>query len=347
MIAIVTPYGPGETTLAALRLADLVEACGVPVVLVAPDRAAGPVDCRWDGRVRAPHRALSPVAARADALVTFGACPFLVARLARLARGRRFRRVLVLPWHAVQGDGPDVAGYDLVVCPAQAGYESLRRRIGPRSSRPFRFRWCRFDAAPARPPDPDARGPSLCVATGPADAGRGGWLVPALATLLDRAPGLRMTVVRRGAWAARDRRRLAALEARHAGRLTLARQTTFDALAAAFAAHAWALFPAVRAEFALLPALAAERGAGVLAFDVPPFSAVVTPARGRLIPCRVRAGPFHAPTAVPEPALVIGSALRVLEGRPHLAEPRPPADPGPDFAAFWCRHLGLPAPAGT
>lgn len=342
MIAVVAPYGKGEVTAAAARVAAAVMAAGDQVRFVAPGKPVSGVHHAWDRRVlfAADAVAVARHSQGAEAVVHFTRdAPALAA--ARLAAPRA-RQVLVADWHSVSAQWPDLACYDRVVSPSAACHSAVAGSRAAKGGDPKRYRWVLFDAGLPQVPRRTAAGPvHACVVATPGVIDHwGSQLLYAVERVLDSVPSASVTLLSGKAWPDHDRRRLKAGEARYLGRL--AHTPWHGALAASRDFHGadWAVLPATRAAFGITASAALRCGVPVVAFDVPPFSEHVRPDSGVLVKGPVRESESGAVTAVPCVESFSTACCKAFSGK-VVAVATDHASSA-DFDAFW-RSLLWPA----
>lgn len=266
MIAVVAPYGPGEATSAALRVADEAVAAGYEVRFVALNPTARPLHPFWDGRIFSA-RGCGPCTAarRCTAVVAFQPCPSVIDQIALVSRARR---ILV----AGRGLGPvrtTAVGFDKLVATSRVRRDCLLSDLP--AGWDGKAAWVQFEPGLDGPPPPvlpaDGR-LRVCVYAGPAafDAGDAG-LPPLLAALTARPDRFAVTLLAARSWPRRWRRTLARL----GGAVAAAPCLTLDRAAAAFRSHDLAVLLGPRWPFGLTPLRALACGCRVVAAAAEPL----------------------------------------------------------------------------
>jgi hypothetical protein len=347
-IGILAPYDPGETAAAAALVADLAVSRGAEVRWASPSPVRGPAFRGWDGRVtrvRSPRDA-RPWARDCDAFVAFEPAPWLLPLLGPsrplslvFCRGRlgRQRAAEVAAYRSVVFPDPwtrDAAGKaGLLGDGAEAGV-------------------CRWAPLPEPPPGPRAEGPTRVFVYAEGSApGDDAAALAGVSEVLERCPGVGVTLARARTWPGASHREALRLASRWPDRLRLSGPLTAAARAVELGRHDWLWLPAPATDFGLSAAQGLARGVPVVALAVLPYADLVRDGvDGVLLPCVPAQGWLGAPAAVPSRGAVAGRLPGWL-GEPARAavcrpDPARPAAARAAFEAYWAGLLSLPDAPG-
>ncbi len=322
MIVVYTPYGRTETTAAAIRLAELAVAAGLPTRLV----SVGPHESRvhpfWDKHVVSGRDGgLVGASAGATTCVWFVYGEFL--RRAAAQSAPKAVHILVPPWHGLPKPNTSLfPPYESIVCPSKHHHAAFLGRVVPdQDAATAAATWARWDAG-FPPVRHDGRAESgrlkglVFCDTGAIDE------CPAvtlriMAGLLERCDALHLTCLSTKSWSRPDRRKLAELAHTWGDRFAVLRPTDFQDQLTLMHGHDWFVYPAARTDFAFHPVRALHCGLPVAAWDVPPISERVrTGHNGVVVPCEIFANWANAPTAAAAATKFIDTVA------PYLCDPR-------------------------
>ena len=299
MIGIVTPYGRGSTTSAAIRLADVALARGADVRLVAFGRRESNVHPFWDSCVWSSKADGIYYAAKGcTQFVHFRVNKRLLEMTKLVAEDAG--HILVPPWHSLTlEDGETCKLYDKIVCPSKVYNHFFREHIRDKD-----VSWCRWESG--LPP---------VKRDGLVNAGRvsacfycdsntidfcGPMVIELISELLKSLPKLDVGVLSAKSWGRRDRTELSRLKKVYNSRLGVCPVGNLFEQATHFHHYDWLVYPAVRTDFCMVPAMALSCGLPVIAHDLPPLDELLTNDHsGVLVGCEIKTGVVRAPLAVP------------------------------------------------
>jgi len=315
MICILSPYGRGEVTTAAIRLADLVLSIGTEVRFVACGRMEKNVHPFWDSRVLTGRGEGVYKAARGcERVIHFLVDPAHVERVKLVAE--KAEHILVPSWHDLRPcDVRHLASYGLIVAPTQMAARLLQQECfgGTHPS----LTWCRWDAGlpPTRRDgvvaDKVIRACFYCDAS--AIDFCGPLVLHVAHELLSLLGRLEITLLSTKSWSKQDRQEMKRFMTRWPGRLKHKRVGNTIEQAKDFHAHDWVVFPGVRGDFGINVVRALACGAPCVVYDVEPFSELISDDRnGVLVPCEVRVTAMKAPLAVPSADKLIAGCARAF-----------------------------------
>lgn len=349
MIVIYTPYGRGETTAAAIRLAELAVAAALPTRLVSVGPHEDTVHPFWDSRVVCGRNdGIQTAAKGATICIWFVYGEYLRRTAAGVAP--KAAHVYVPPWHSQPKPSYDgMPPYEQIVCPSKHQQEAFISRVVPANQGHTHVTWARWDAGfPAVKHDGRSRDGKIRVLAhcdvGTIDE------CPAVAIrimegLLEACDHVEITCWSSKAWARRERRKLAEMRADRPDRFWLIHGGDLQAQLTHMHSHDWFLYPAVRTDFAMQPVRAMHCGLPVIAWDIPPISEHVrTDYSGVIVPCEISANWSNAPTAAAsaskfiatvEPYLNNVSALLDMQRSEWALRARSEA-----FQSFWLELFG-------
>jgi hypothetical protein len=289
-IGIYTPYDFGETTAAAIRLAEVAQYLSYPVTMLTPRKHELTVNPFWDRRVRVArhgrlgHTRIMDWTFDSHVCVWFGC----YVKAFQVAMGMKHGTVHVL----VPGCGslmPEqiamARAFHHVVCPSLQGAIS----VGLHTQNAQFIRWTSgiksIDKEKARV---DGR---ISVAVTP-DADlmrrRGYELMHVLEQLL-QLNGISFTVVLSDRPSKRDHERLEFMRKRHPGRFQVRVCLSTLHLKLLINDHDWLLVPSLSSRFGLPAQYALACHVPVVAWDVDPFDEMIEDGHnGYLIPCENR-----------------------------------------------------------
>lgn len=337
MIAIVAPYDRSDTTLAAIRVAELALSLGYDVTWFSPEPVRAGVDDRWDTRVRrAPHDVRTrPLAglSKLDCAIHFSHNPTMRAAFDAVRDG--VKQILVLPWKAHPQNFAVVADYDMIVSPTKSGSDEISakiKRLDVAAGRLSYVSWAGKPHTPIRRAKPVRR---LCVAFDreAMDSTFGMWAV-VLDEALAKYHHTSAIVYTPGALSKGDARRAKALTGVYGNRLLFAKGGGRACWQPAFAAADCVVLPSLSAEFGSVASLARDCGTPVMCHDFEPLAGHPS---DLLVPCSTRCRGSGAPMAVPDFGKWQGSLDRLLSsGFPSL---RTAAKGNVDFDTAWGKIL--------
>lgn len=337
MIAIVAPYDRSDTSLAAVRVAELCLSLGHDVSWLSPEPVRAGIDDRWDSRVRCVPRDVRtrPLEGfdRLDYAIHFSHNPAVHAAFDTAKDG--VKQILVLPWKSHPKDFGVVADYDTIVCPTKSGVDEISskvRKLGLAVGKLSYVSWAGKPSVPVRRAKPVRR---VCVAFDreAADATFGMWthmLDEALAKYHQTA----VTVYTPGALSKGDAKRARELNSVYGNRLLFAKGGGRVCWQSAFAAADCVVLPSLSAEFGSMASLARTCGTPVMCHD---FEPLVGHPSDLPVPCGVRCRSSGAPVAVPDFGKWQSAIDRLLSS--GFPSPRTVAKGTVDFDAAWDRIL--------
>lgn len=323
MIAVYTPYGRGETTAAAIRLAELAVAAALPTTLV----SVGPHEARvhpfWDRHVTCGRdQGVQSGAAGASICVWFVYGEYL--RRAAASAAPKAAHVYVPPWHGQQRPGLDgLPPYDQVVCPSRLHHAAFVNRVMPVGHSSTHVTWARWDAG-FSPVRHEGRSESKKVRVlAHCDVGAidecPAVAIAIMAGVVERCENVELTCWSGKSWSRRDRRRLVDLERQFAGRFRVVQGGDLQGQLTLMHDHDWFLYPAARCDFALHPVRALSCGLPVLAWDVAPVNEqVVHGSSGVLVPCEASSNWCSAPVANAQATLFVDAVVPFLSDARQL-----------------------------
>lgn len=350
MIGILAPYDRSETTLAALRIANLAVACGAEVRYVVVGRREHRLHPFWDQRVRSSSEDGVYIASQGcHAFVHFQTSPSL-RKMTELVAPKA-KHILVPPWHQLRlEDAAFVPDHHAVVCASSAHCTAVKETIFQGNvPETCKVTWTKFDAG--TPPvkrhgTVEFNKLKVCLHANYSVIDFCGplWL-HVIAELLDEMPRMDFTLLANKSWPEQDRKMIRDLKKNYPKRFTYKRQGDLDSLNSEFLVHDWAIIPWTRCNVGIMAMRALACGTPVVAFDVPPFSELISKRSGVLLPCELQVSRFNAPTAVPNLRGVLTTLLESFES-PNLLRRLQTEDwalPKRDdaFTKFWAEQLDL------
>lgn len=317
MIAIVAPYAHGETTLAAIRLAEELLAMGHEVRYVAAGPSAGHVCPFWDKRIWTSRGDGLCVAAQGcRTVIHFQPSRSLLNRATLVAD--QAKQVLVPSWHQLRKpDGELVRAYHQIVSPSLPCFTSVQQTFlaGRMLGNPPK--WTTFCSG-LRPVHRvgvlhDRRVRACLVADGTVIDSAGAQTLQLIRELLMAIPVLSFSLLSTRSWPDSGRKTIQKLGVQFPERFRAVRVGYVPDLTAEFHTHDWAIFPSARWEFGILPSRAADCGAGVIALDVAPLNGILCHGHDAvLIPCKTRLSWNQAPTASATAGALLSTCLTAL-----------------------------------
>lgn len=322
MIAILAPYGRNEVTAAAIRLADFGVALGHDVNLVSAGVEEHHVHPLWDSKVKSGRRrGVYKAAAKADYVIHFQChntwydCTSLVTERS----SGRARHILVPNWHGLNGaTGDFLQRYDQIICPSRACKRAVKDAVYGVDCVVDRERltWVHWDAGIDSIRTEGAVSSGMLRACIVCDTGVidfcGSLVTNLVDELLTMFPRLHITIASVKSWAKPERKAIAGLRTRWEKRFRAWQVFGFHELDLEIASSDWVVLPSVRSDFGLIATRALAYGKPVIANNVEPFSDVITPASGVLVPCDVRHGAFKSPIAVADYANWLDTCQKAL-----------------------------------
>lgn len=305
-VCILTPYCRSEVTAAALRVADLATGFGMDVRVAAWNHREQKVHPYWDslasGRDDAcVYRAMS----KSDMVIHF-VCSTVALAMADLAAPKA-QHILVPPWHQVQTSDLAVMGqFSTLVAPSRVAYQLLVDGLyGGNAPESDRITWTNWDAGVycvQRPSMASPRTLRVCFYCDQQTIDYCGPMVlNCIHELLGAYPRLNVTMVSTKTWCRRDRRDIAAMISSWDGRFSAEPCNTLLHQARTFQDSDWVVFPGVWSDYGISVARALGAGTPVIAYDVAPFSEIITDTHnGSLVNCEIRANWLKSPYAVPD-----------------------------------------------
>lgn len=351
MIGILAPYDRSETTLAAIRIANLAVHYGSEVRYIAVGRRDRHIKIHsfWDNKVWTSTDDSVYIASKGcQTLVHFQPSPSL-RKMTEMVSPRA-KHILIPQWHQLRPeDAALVPDHTAVVCPSKEHCRAIRdsifQGVDPDNCQ---VTWTRFDAGlpPVRRQGTmQYRKLRMCVhANHSVIDFCGPLLIRILDELLDYIPNLTITLVANKSWPEQDRKAIRTLR-RHGDRWAYKRISDLDTLNYEFMHHDWALIPWTRGNMGIVAMRALACGTPVLAYDIPPFNELINSRNGVLLPCNLKFGKFDAPTAIPDYGGMLDKLLETLQCSTLLTKLQK-EDWGLEeaeraFNDFWSKRLEL------
>jgi len=308
MIVVVAPYDHSEVTVAALRLCEHVIGRGLDVTYIVFGNNQSKVHKHWDNRVmrKAQAKKLMAVLARTTTVVHFGCSPTFLRWLKHFdTKAERSQHVLVpLRYQVYRGDQSVYAEYDRIVCTSGSHKRVLDKTLGHAKAKNF-VTWCTWDLGRVSIRRRGSVVPDKIKALVYCDSGTvdhvGSMVVSMVAYTVSQNHNLDITLAHTKSWSKHDNsmmKRLKTIVA--ADRVQSVRLRSFYQLGQLLSRNDWTIIPGVRSNFGLAATTALACGTPVICHNVSPFSDVVTPENGVLLPCVGPTPNAKAPVAKPD-----------------------------------------------
>jgi glycosyltransferase involved in cell wall biosynthesis len=293
MIGILAQYGRNETTIAAIRLADLALAQGHDVRFVSTSIHEKNVHPFWDERVRSGKGSgIYKGMFGCTHVVHFDTQPHLLNQVKLVAENAV--QIVVPNWHSIaDATCEHLKQYNVVVCPSAACHKPLQNYFaveGMKGNTVPVLTWCRWDSGlPPLHRDgsvEDAKLKACFYCNSATDQSSVIW--DTINDLLCALETLEITVLHIASWSRGSRLTIRDLCKKHK-RLTVKRAGNVNQQVKIFREHDWVVVPSIKADFGIVVMRALSCGAPVISYDVPPISEMITEGhRGYLIPCEVQ-----------------------------------------------------------
>ena len=298
MIGIVTPYNLGETTAAALRLADFIAARDDVMVFGVPPLAPR-VHPFWDQHRRSllnTDYMASLLSCRV--LVHFGIYRPILGII--ISVKPEIRHILVPLWHQLQANAApvDLANFDVVVSPTTACNRQIESVLKRQEIEIERYTWCRWDAGVVDVRRPPNKPRQLGVVTGGLAVRKGGPLLLDVLTRLSRQfDNVSIEVLSLTSWPHALRRQLKQLASPSFRVMPF---PGWEQLATRFHEWDWCFDARLRSQFGYLAQRSLAAGCPVVAWGTSPWDEIISPRKnGVFIPCEHFDSPeYLAPTAI-------------------------------------------------
>lgn len=310
MIAILSEYSRSETTLAALRLADLAIGYGEDVRLVAVGRHERGVHPFWDQRVLSGKKDGIYRAVRdCSHVVHFNVSGVALEKVSLVAD--KAVQIVVPRWHSLQtGDYAVLHRYALVVCPGKTFYDDLVKVYRDRLNVPT-LSWAKWDSGL-----PSVRRLGVvnegrikaCFLCGASTVDFCGFATLQLINaLLDNLATLDITILATKSWSRKERQKIGQMRQHWGARLAYASAGDLLEQTRTYHKHDWLVLPGVRDDFGIQAQRAMSCGLPVIAYAIEPWNEIIMDRySGMLMPCDVAANSVRAPLAV----INLGSGYR-------------------------------------
>lgn len=302
MIGICTPYRHCETTVAALRLAELAVGCGLNVRLLGIGVIERGLHPYWDCRVRsAKDDGVYLWAKGRQQLVWFDCLPSYRSKADVVAE--KAKHVLVLPHqHFPYESGPQLGSYR-VVCPSRNAYQIALQLFYNRLEDHTRLTWCRWDSGlPTVPQAPSSqRNLRLYIHLDNSSILRTGLFFVRIAGELLRAfSGSQVTLDCDKAFEPDCREELHEICHYHEPRLRVRYRTPLLDQLQLLRDHDWTFEASRRLEFGMTILRSLSCGTPVLAYDLAPSSEILSSKRrnGLLLPIVPEPARLGIPTGI-------------------------------------------------
>jgi hypothetical protein len=314
-LGIYTPYGRGETTMAALRLADLALAMAMNVSVISSGPIEQGVHPYWDSRVRSSRgNGVYLWAKGKDVLYWFGVNEehfrkaTLVAELAS--------NCLVPMWHRIpECHEKMLFQFDRVVAPSRQIQRNLIDEVFQMDAGTL---CCTWDSGL----DPVRRSHQIFSGTarvyvpmdGLAIDTVGNFTLHVLGEALRQKPNLIVTLDSDKSWPRQLRRDIRRLMLESAGRLHVVGKSGLRDRQTHMLCHDWTLLPQTCHDTGYLALASLACCTPIIAYDVNPISEIVRSTHhGLLMKCDVRTNWLGAPTALPLATTLLDTICKVVD----------------------------------
>lgn len=301
MIVVLAPYTKSETTAAALRVMDLALALGHDVRFVACGTQEQRVHPYWDKRIYRDHKTrVIKTAAKASTAVHFQIHDktFNWSNLVASIRGGKLRHVLVCTERMAQtADMSLLENFSKIVCTTKECRVLLTKKLEKKYRR--RLVYTRWDSGLTETQREGYVTESWVKACFFCDAPTVDYCGPLALQVMDetlrRFPSLGITVASTKSWCRHDRATVCKLTKTYGSRFLTKRLQTLHEFPQICHDNDWVVLPGVRASFGIPATTAIACGAMVLANEIEPYTEIVRPMCGLVVPCQKYQG-----VAIPE-----------------------------------------------
>lgn len=315
-LGIFTPYNRGETTAAALSLADLALANSYSVSLLAPGTVESGIHPYWDNKVLTVRNKSPYKWARGCSQLIWLQPDAGLKRKVNLVSPNA-RHWYVPSWHSLRyEDYQLVQQFDRIAAPSRSVYQETTEREVVNS---IHAAWCVWDSGlkPVKRPLDDLQNEYRKLYV-PVDAftsdNDSGIFLDVVEELVVRVPRLSILLDCSKSWNrfSRDRLRHIA-EGKGGERLQIRYQASLLQQAASYHESGWTWIPSRQSNFAMAALRSLSCGTPVICYDIPPFNEVVKENyNGKLIGCDLDSNWLGASIAVADPDEVLRVLLRVF-----------------------------------
>lgn len=317
-LGICAPYCRSETTLAAIRLAELGRELAMEVKLLALGSLQKQVDHFWDSRVHKLNKKdVYSWMHGCTHLVWFSHDPELYEKAQLVSPNAR--HWFIPSWHQLSPDSvSDLENYS-VVCPSRRAKAQIEEHM----SEGRRTTWCLWDSGM------DAvKREGLCkggeVSIYVPMSGRvidecGHFVLAAIGDLLDLFPEIRFTLDFGKSWPRSSRRVIKELMLRQAGKLTCYRTPSLLSQCRHMHGHDWTWIPDTRADIGITAQRSLACGTPVIVYDISPYQEFVSnEVTGLLIGCELFENRLGAPVAGPSLVSIVSTISKAVTGQSDL-----------------------------
>jgi len=317
-LGICAPYCRSETTLAAIRLAELGRELAMGVKLLPVGSVQKNVDYFWDKRVRKLSKQdVYGWMHGCTHLVWFSHSPELYKKAQLVSPGAR--HWFVPSWHELSPDAVgDLENYN-VVCPSRGAKAQIAGRLPEGKG----TTWCLWDSGM------DAvKREGLCkngeVSIYVPMSSRsidecGHFVLAAINDLLDLLPEVRFTLDFGKSWPRTTRHVINKMMDKRPGKLTCYRSPSLLSQCSHMHEHDWTWIPDTRADIGIIAQRSLACGTPVIVYDISPYQEFVSnETTGLLVGCERLENRLGAHVASPSLVSIVQTISKAVFGQSEL-----------------------------
>lgn len=313
-LGIYAPYRRGETTAAALRVADLALSYALDVRWLSSTPVERGVHHYWDEQVGVVGgNNIYHWSSRCDYMLWFEPNELNLIRSQVLPLAQ-VKNVLVPMWHRLaREETSKICLYDKIVAPSYAAIGRLAERVCVDMQRSYDVAWCQWTShlpvVKRRCSHTDKSVRIYVPLDGATIDNAGEFTLDVLGATLENNINVRFTVNCEKSWPRSRRMYLRRLQEFWGERLQVHQSINTVRQTAQFYEHDWTYLPNTSSNTANIASSSLHCGTPVICYDVSPLNEIVRHEHsGLLLKCDVDCNWFGAPTAKPK----LPSAVRLL-----------------------------------